>query len=185
MLRNDVYQWGTVAKTFHWVIAVWILGMFVLGWTMVNWPMSPTKIKLFVWHKSMGLTILSLVLLRLTWRMLNVAPNLPDTMSLWEQRAAKLIHILLYVVMIMMPLSGWVINSAANFPLKLYGVVPIPNITPPGKALQTVAEGVHLTLFWSLTVLLALHVAAALRHHFIDHDDILKRMLPFGRVGRR
>ncbi|MDH3279601.1 MAG: cytochrome b, partial [Gammaproteobacteria bacterium] len=125
MLRNSVYQWGTVAKTFHWVIAVWILGMFVLGWVMVNWPMSPTKIKLFVWHKSMGLTILSLVLMRLIWRMRNIDPESPRTMPPWEQRAARVTHILLYVVMIAMPLSGWVINSAANFPLKLYGAIPI------------------------------------------------------------
>ncbi|MDH3639058.1 MAG: cytochrome b, partial [Gammaproteobacteria bacterium] len=149
MWRNNPYQWGAVAKTFHWVIAIWILGMFVLGWVMVNWPMSPTKIKLFVWHKSMGLTILSLVLLRLIWRITDIAPDFPANMPPWEQHTARATHILFYLLMIAMPLSGWVINSAANFPLKLYGVVPIPNIAPPDKALQTVAERVHLGLFWT------------------------------------
>ncbi len=184
MWRNDSYQWGTVAKVFHWTIAVAILGMFVLGWTMVNWPMSPTKIKLFVWHKSIGLTILSLVVLRIAWRLTDSAPPLPATMPRWERNAARISHLGFYTLMITMPMSGWVINSAANFPLKLYGVIPIPNIAPADKTLQTFAEGVHLTLFWSLAVLLAVHVTAALRHHFVERDSVLKRMLPFARVER-
>lgn len=155
-----------------------ILSMFVLGWVAVNYPMSPTKIKLFVWHKSIGMTILMLVLLRLAWRLTETTPAPPNHMQMWERRVARASHTLMYLVMVAMPLSGWVINSAANFPLKLYGLMRVPDIAPAGKELQTQAELVHLSLFWLLVTLLLLHVGAALWHHFVYRDEILRRMLP-------
>ncbi len=155
-----------------------ILGMFVLGWIAVNYPMSPTKIKLFVWHKSLGISILILVLLRIAWRLTDRTPALPNHMRTWERRLAHTSHMLMYLVMVTMPLSGWVINSAANFPLKLYGLIRLPNIAPAGKALQTQAELVHFTFFWILVALLLLHIGAALWHHFVQRDEILTRMLP-------
>ncbi len=182
-LRNTDLQWGTPAKTFHWLIALLILGMMVLGWVATNYPLSPTKIKLFQWHKSTGLVILALVVLRLIWRLGNRTPGLPAGMSGWQRRAVHLVHGLLYTLMLAMPLSGWVINSAANFPLKLYGWFRVPAIAPADKALQTTAELVHLSLFWLLAILLMLHIAAALRHHYVQRDTVLRRMLPFSRVG--
>ncbi len=155
-----------------------ILGMFALGWIAVNYPMSPTKIKLFVWHKSIGITILILVLLRIAWRLTDRTPALPNHMQTWERRLAHTSHALMYVAMVMMPLSGWVINSAANFPLRLYGLIRLPNIAPADKALQSQAELVHMTLFWILVALLLLHIGAAFWHHLKLRDQILTRMLP-------
>ncbi len=155
-----------------------ILGMFVLGWIAVNYPMSPAKIKLFVWHKSIGITILILVVVRIAWRLTDRTPALPNHMRNWERRLAHASHTLMYLAMVIMPLSGWVINSAANFPLKLYGLIRWPNIAPADKALQTQAELVHVTLFWILAALLVLHIGAALWHHFVQRDEILTRMLP-------
>lgn len=155
-----------------------ILGMFVLGWIAVNYPMSPVKIKLFAWHKSIGITVLMLALVRMAWRLVDLTPALPNHMRPWERRLAHTSHALIYLMMVAMPLSGWVINSAANFPLKLYGLIRLPDIAPADKALQTQAEIVHLSLFWMLAALLALHIGAALWHHFVQRDEILARMLP-------
>jgi cytochrome b561 len=177
-LRNTTRVWGSVAKSFHWIIAALIFTQFALGWTAEEWHRSPTKVDLFVWHKSIGILILTLVVLRVIWRLTGRVPELPPDMSPLERRLAAASHALLYVVILAMPLSGWVINSAANFPLKLFWLVPLPDITAPSKDLQELAENVHLTLFWTLAALLTLHVAAAFRHHFVKHDDVLLRMLP-------
>jgi len=177
-LRNTSTAWGSIAKSFHWIIATLILTQFALGWTAEAWHRSPTKVDLFVWHKSIGILILTLVVLRVAWRLAGRVPELPADMSRLERRLAAASHALLYVIMVAMPVSGWIINSAANFPLKIFWLVPLPDITPPSKSIQEIAETVHLTFFWSLAALLGLHVAAALRHHFVKHDDVLLRMLP-------
>ena len=155
--------------------------MFVLGWLAVSYPVSPTKIKLFTWHKSIGITILALVLLRMTWRLANPTPSLPSHMKSWQRKMAHVSHALLYVVMVSMPVTGWIINSAANFPLKLYGLILLPSIAPADKSLQDIAELIHLTLFWLLAGLLLLHITGALWHHFFYRDDVLTRMLPVER----
>src|SRR5262245_58049049 len=177
-LKNTNLSWGSVAKSFHWIVAALIFTQFALGWIAEEWPRSPTKVDLFVWHKSTGMLILLLVVLRLCWRMINRTPALPGDMTRLERLAASASHALLYLLIIAMPLSGWVINSAANFPLKLFWLVPLPNIVAPSKAVQKLAEGVHETLFFTLAVILTVHIAAAFRHHFVKHDDVLTRMLP-------
>ncbi len=177
-LRNNTQDWGSVAKTLHWLMAALILCMFVLGWVAVNYPMSPTKLRLFTWHKTLGITLLVLVLLRLAWRLVNPIPSLPSGMRPWERTLARASHALLYVAMLATPLSGWVIHSAANFPLKLYGLFLLPAIAPADKALQTKAELTHLILFWIFAASLFLHIGAALWHHLVLRDDTLTRMLP-------
>jgi cytochrome b561 len=176
-LVNTARAWGTLARGFHWTVAALIFAQFALGKIADEWPRSPTKVDLFVWHKSTGILILTIVVLRLAWRAATRTPDPPADSSRLERRAAAASHALLYVVMIAMPLSGWVINSAANFPLKLFWLVPLPAITPPGKDLQELAEAVHGALAWTLAALVAVHVAAALWHHFIRRDDVLTRML--------
>lgn len=177
-LRNTERRWGGVAQLFHWAMAAGIFGMMALGWTMVNLPMGPTQFRLYALHKSIGITLLTLAVLRLLWRRANPAPPLPPDMAPWERRLAGLTHVLLYVLIIAMPLSGYVINSAANFPLTIFGLLQIPNLTPESEWLESVASWTHLTLFWVLSVLLVLHIGGALRHHFLQHDDVLRRMLP-------
>lgn len=178
VLRNTTRAWGSVAKSFHWIIAMLIFTQFALGWTAEQWHRSPTKIDLFVWHKSIGILVLTLIVLRVIWRLTGRVPELPPGMSPLERRLAAASHALLYVIVFAMPLSGWVINSAANFPLKIFWLVPLPDIAAPSKDLQALAENVHLTLFWTLAALVTLHIGAAFRHHFVEHDDVLLRMLP-------
>jgi cytochrome b561 len=176
--RNNDVRWGAIAQLLHWLIAFAIVGQMVLGWVMVSWRLSPTKFELYAIHKSLGITLLLLVLIRLAWRAGNVTPQAPVRSPRWEIRAAGASHTLLYVLMLAMPLSGYLINSASNFPLMIWGVLPLPNLTGENEPLQLVAEYVHLVLFWTLAALVLLHAAAALRHHWALKDTVLRRMLP-------
>jgi cytochrome b561 len=128
--------------------------------------------------------VLLLVIVRLAWRALNVTPSLPADTPPRERIAARLGHGLLYALLLLMPLTGWIINSAANVPFRIFWQVPLPAIVSPDKALADAVARVHLVLFVLLALLLALHVGAALRHHFIKRNDVLTRMLP-GRGGER
>lgn len=177
-LRNTPRRWGAVAMTLHWVMAALVLAMIPLGWVAEGWPLSRTKVELFAWHKSLGVLLLALALGRALWRLFDPAPPLPASMGRLERVLAGASHLALYGLLLAMPLSGWVINSAANFPFKVFGLVPLPALVAPDKATQRLAEDLHLYLFWALAALLALHVAAALRHHFWLRDDVLARMLP-------
>jgi cytochrome b561 len=176
--RNTRDRWGAVAQSFHWLIAVLILGTMVLGWVMVYWPVGPTQFSLYALHKSIGLTVFALVVLRLGWRLASTAPELPAQMPHWERRAAHGAHVLLYLLIIAMPVSGYLINAGAGFPLTWFGLVRIPSPSEGSEWLESVASAVHLTLFWTLLAVLALHVFGALRHHFVLKDDVLSRMLP-------
>jgi cytochrome b561 len=126
--------------------------------------------------------ILLLMVARLAWRWASVAPALPAGMAPFERNAARLSHILLYVVLLLMPLTGWIINSAANIPFRIFWLVPLPAIVQSDKALADATARVHLALFVMLSLLLVLHIGAALRHHYLKRNDVLTRMLP-GRAG--
>lgn len=178
MWYSTGHSWGAIAKILHWAMAVLILAQFALGWLAVGWRLSPTKLDLFVWHKSIGLLLLALAVVRLGWRLLDRAPPWPAGMLRWERAAARGTHLLLYALMIAMPVSGWVINSAARIPFRAFWLLPVPNIAPADKALEELAKQVHFALFLGLAVALAVHVAAALRHHVVYRDDVLVRMLP-------
>lgn len=171
--------WHPVSKLFHWSTALLIFVMFGLGWLAVTYPMSPTKLQLFNWHKSLGLFILAWVLLRLCWRLTHPPPPLPDALPRAERRAARLAHGGLYLLMIAMPVSGWIINSAADFPLKWFGLFAVPQLVAPDEHLQDTAEAVHFALFWTLLGVVILHAAAALHHHYVRKNNVLRRMLPF------
>lgn len=177
-LRGTQTDWSTVVKLFHWAMALLVIGMMILGWTAKGWPLSPTKIKLFFWHKSFGIMILGLVLLRLLWRMQDSAPSLPAAMPRIECALARISHAMLYTLMVIMPVSGWVVNSAGKFPFKVFGVWRLPQLVAPEKAMEELAKDVHLTLFWVFAVVLLIHVAAALRHHYVLRNTVLLRMLP-------
>lgn len=180
-IGNTPSRWGAGAQLLHWLMAAGILTAMVLGWVMVNLPMGALKFELYALHKSLGFTLLLLVLLRLFWRWINVTPALPQDLPRHERVLAKGTHRLLYALMLLMPLSGYTINSAANFPLNVFGLVQIPNWTPESETLETIASNFHLGFFWGFAILLLLHIAGALRHHFILRDDTLRRMLPGAR----
>lgn len=171
-------SWNAVAKFLHWIIALLIFTQFVLGWLATSWRLSPTKLDLFVWHKSTGMLILLLALVRVAWRLSHRAPALPVDMPRWERTAAHASHALLYVLMIVMPVAGWVISSAAGVPFRIYWQIPLPAIVAPDKHIADLASATHFSLGILLIALLVLHIGAALRHHFVKRDDVLVRMLP-------
>jgi cytochrome b561 len=171
--------WNGGVKFFHWVIALLILVQFALGWLAASWRLSPAKLDLFVWHKSIGVLVLALVLLRLAWRLAApAAPALPAHMPAWERTAARASHVLLYGLMLALPLSGWVIQSTSGMPFRIFRQWPLPAIAAADKAASDLAAMVHFSLGMALAALLAVHVGAALRHHFVQRDEVLKRMLP-------
>jgi cytochrome b561 len=181
MLRNTTTHWGVIARSLHWLIAGLIISQFILGPLAESWRLSPTKLDLFVWHKSIGILILALVLLRFLWRLLNPTPALPADLPRWEQFAARVSHILLYLLMFLLPISGWLINSAANIPFKVFWLFPLPDLVQKNKELKELAETLHLALVIGLVLILMVHVGAALRHHFIRKNNVLRGML----LGRR
>jgi cytochrome b561 len=182
--RNSDQRWGAIARLLHWLIALAVIGQMALGWVMVGWRLSPEKFELYALHKSLGITLLLLMLIRLAWRFLNVTPRLPPGAPRWEARAASATHALLYLLLLALPVSGYVINSASQFPLMVWGVLPLPNLTGESEPLQIAAEYFHLAMFWVLALLVLLHVSAALRHHWVLKDTVLVRMLPITRQAK-
>ena len=182
-LRSDGRQWGSVAKFFHWVVALGILGNGVWGLLMTDMAPSMTKITVFALHKSIGLTILALFALRLAWRLYDRAP--PDEpMPRWQRLAAHATHVLLYAFILAMPLSGWLFNSLHGYPLQWFKLFNLPALAAKNDDLSHLAGAVHEWLFYLLLLVLVAHAGAALKHHFFDQDNVLRRMLPFVRIGR-
>ena len=178
MLANTARAWGAPAKFFHWSVALLILVQVALGFAAALWRLSPLKLELFVWHKSTGMLILALMLARLAWRLANRSPALPPQTPAWERRAAHASHVALYVLAVALPLSGWVINSAAGVPFSVFWLLPLPAIAAPDEHVEALAKLVHFSLLVALCLVLAIHIGAALRHHLIKRDDVLLRMLP-------
>jgi cytochrome b561 len=167
-----------IAKLFHWGMALVFAGLIALGFVMTDMPLSPEKLQYYAWHKWAGVSVFVLVWLRLVWRVLNPPPVYPRTMSPLLQGVAHLGHAALYGLMVVIPVSGWLLSSAKGVPTVWFGVLPLPDLLEKDKELGHLLQDVHEALNFLLLFLLAGHVAAALKHHCIDKDDILKRMLP-------
>lgn len=178
MLANTADAWGAPAKFFHWTVALLILVQIALGSAAALWRLSPLKLELFVWHKSTGMLILVLMLARLAWRLANRSPALPPQTPPWERHAAHASHAALYALALALPLSGWLINSAAGVPFSVFWLVPLPSLVPPDEHLEELAKLAHFSLLVALCLVLAAHIGAALRHHLIKRNDVLQRMLP-------
>lgn len=171
-------HYTATAKSLHWVMAILIIGLLALGFYMQDLPLSPEKLKLYSWHKWAGVTAFLLVLVRLAWRAGHRPPPLPASMPELLQLVAHGGHLALYGLMLAMPLSGWLMSSAKGFQTVWFGLLPIPDLLAKDKALGDLLQNVHATLAVLFVLILVGHVAAALKHHFIDRDDILTRMLP-------
>jgi cytochrome b561 len=171
-------KYGGTAILFHWLLAVLIIGTWSFGVYMHELPFSPMRVKQFNWHKWAGITILALSALRLLWRLRHPAPALPKHMPSWQQSLSKLTHVALYVLFFATPLAGWAYSSAAGFSVVVYGVLPLPDWVPVSKELADTLKGVHKFFAMSLAALVVLHIAAALKHQFVDRDGLLQRMLP-------
>jgi cytochrome b561 len=170
-------KWGAIARLFHWGMLVLLAGIFPLGLYMADLPLSRQKLKLYALHKSIGLTLLALAALRLLWRAGQRRPTLP-AMPAWQQRAATAMHVALYALMFLVPLAGWLFNSAAGFPLQWFGQVNLPALAAANPGLKSLAHELHEVGAWTLAAFVALHAAAALKHHFIDRDRTLALMTP-------
>jgi cytochrome b561 len=175
---NMPRRYGAVARSAHWLTFFMLIGSFSLGFYMTDLKTSPLKLKLFSYHKWLGVTIFVLIVLRLAWRLRVQPPDFPQTMAGWEKRAALATHRLLYLLLLAVPLSGWLMSSAKGFQTVLFGVLPIPDLLHKDKPLGEALEEVHVTLAFLFLGLIALHVLAALKHQFIDRDDVLASMTP-------
>lgn len=184
MTPMQAARYGTVAQTFHWLIAALIFIMLGLGYYMEDLPLGTRKLELYGIHKSIGITIAMLAALRLLWRLFNPPPPLPDSMRPWERKAAGAVHALLYLMLFAQPLVGFLQSNAANFPIVLWGYLLLPPLIAPDEPLSEFLIVVHTVGGSFLAILVIVHVAAALRHHFVLKDDVLRRMLP-GPVAQR
>lgn len=166
------------AKGLHWLMAVLFFGMLGLGFYMQGLPLSPDKLKLYSWHKWVGVTVFLLALFRIAWRVIHQPPALPSSIPRLMQIAAHAGHHMLYMLMFLIPLSGWLMSSAKGFQTVWFGILPIPDLLEKNKLLGDLLQTVHVSLNYLFIAVLIGHIGAALKHHFIDKDDILTRMLP-------
>jgi cytochrome b561 len=179
---NPADRWGPVSQLLHWTIALLVVAMGALGLWMVELPNTPRKIEVYALHKSIGLTILALAALRLAWRLYAGAPATLARLPRWQVRAASLTHAALYALLFAIPLSGWLFNAAAGYPLQWFGLFNLPRVVGRDESLQALAASLHEAGFWLLLVLVLVHAGAALHHHLFLQDDTLARMLPRRRV---
>ena len=167
------------AIVLHWLIAIAIIGTFTLGLVMTDIPgITPTKLRYYSWHKWAGVTVLLLATLRLLWRLFNHPPQYADQMPAWQRGAAHGLHILLYVLMFAVPLSGYLYSLAAGFPIVYFGLLELPVLMGPDPALKVTLLAVHYWLNMLLAALVGLHVLAAFKHLLVDRDGVMQRMLP-------
>ncbi|MBI5918806.1 MAG: cytochrome b [Nitrosomonadales bacterium] len=173
-------RYTRTAMTLHWLMALLIFAAFPLGVYMHELPLSPTKLQLYSYHKWIGVTLLGLIVLRIVWRLRHAPPPLPEQMPDWQKRASAATHHLLYLLLVAVPMSGWLMSSAKGFQTVWLGVLPLPDLVEKNKELGVALAELHEGLNIVLLVLVALHLAAVVKHQFIDRDDILSRMLPKG-----
>jgi cytochrome b561 len=173
-------RYSPPAIALHWLLGLALVGIFGVGVYMTGLPFSPAKLKLINWHKWAGISILALSALRLAWRLTHRPPPLPAqvaaAMPAWQRVAHHGTHGLMYALFFAVPLIGWAYSSAAGFPVVLFGVLPLPDLLAANKPLAEAIKPWHGAAAFALAALVLLHVAAALKHHFIDRDGLLARM---------
>jgi cytochrome b561 len=183
-LKSTEHRWGGIAQSFHWIMALGIIGTGILGLVMTDMPRGMAKVSTFAIHKSIGLTVLALFLLRLVWRLFDRKPR-DEPMPRWQRIGAHAVHGLLYLFMLAIPLSGWLYNSARGYALQWFKLFNLPALVEKNDALGDFALIAHETLFWILVAVLVAHVGGALVHHVFERDNTLLRMLPFTRLRSR
>jgi cytochrome b561 len=179
MSRNPQDRWGAVSQSFHWMIVLLILAAAVIGLLMGELRITPKYFWIYTAHKSIGITVLVLMLLRLGWRLYAGAPRVLPGTPAWQRWLASATHWALYAIALAMPLSGWLYDSASGLrPFRWFGLVEMPKLVRPHEWIADNAHAVHELLFLLLVALIALHAGAALYHHMFLRDDTLRRMLP-------
>lgn len=186
-LKNTATRYGAISQAVHWLIVALIIVQYVLaelaedaGHQRTAHPAAALQqLALLARHKSVGLTIFALAVLRLLWRWYSRPPPFPAAMPRWQVNAARLTHYAFYALLLLLPMSGVVMSAASNYPVSYFGLFTIPNVVAPDEALKEIMEERHEMLFNILVTVAIVHVAAALKHHFVDRDDVLRRMLPW------
>jgi cytochrome b561 len=170
-------RYTRTAVALHWLLGLAIIGTFCVGLYMTSLPMSPARLKLYNWHKWAGATLLALSAIRLLWR-LSHRPPADAAMPAWQQAAAHWTHRLLYLLFFAVPLAGWAYSSSAGFPIVVFGVLPLPDFVGPDKELAESLKLLHKLLAYSMATLIVAHIAAALKHQWVDRDGLIGRMWP-------
>jgi cytochrome b561 len=178
-MRNSTLRWGWPSKTLHWIGVLIILVLLVHGWWMTHMTPRPERLVNYAWHSALGYDLLALTLLRLLWRWLNPVPELPADSKRWERLAAHAGHIGLYVLMFIVSVTGWMVATTFRVPMTrdLFGIEIPPIVTAVERPVRQWLEGSHMLLAYALAALVLIHIAGALRHHFIKRNDVLRRML--------
>jgi cytochrome b561 len=179
--RNTTRSWGSLSKAFHWLIVLLIINQWWIA-ERADELKGLAKLEALGTHKSFGMTILMLAVLRLLWRLMNPTPELTSETKPWERVLARISHVLLYALIFAMPLTGWMMSSAKNYPVSWFKLFQFPDLVAPAEQTFHQMHDIHHLLFNVLVGVALLHAAGALKHHFIDRNDVLKRMLPFGGV---
>lgn len=177
MTPNTTYT--RTAIHLHWLVALGLVGTFAVGLYMTELPLSPHKLRVYSWHKWAGVTIFVLVLARLAWRLAHPVPAAPAGMPHWQRRLADATHVALYVLMVAVPLSGWLMSSAKGYQTVWFGVLPLPDLVGKDKAVGDLLLGVHKALNFTMAGLVLAHAGAAVKHVLVDRDGVLERMAPF------
>ena len=177
-LRNSAERWGAISIGLHWLVVLLVVTIAVLGLYMTDLPIGLYKVKVYALHKSLGLTVLALGVLRLAWIVFGGRPQALPGDPAWQRLAAKLTHWALYALLLIVPLSGWWYNSVAGFGLRWFGLFQVPDLAAADATLKAMAKERHEVLFYVLAGLVAVHAAAALWHHYALRDHTLRRMLP-------
>ena len=172
-------RYSRVAIALHWMMALMIVSAFTAGTILDGMDFSPFKLKLISWHKWLGVSIFAFVIFRLVWRLTHRPPPLPPATPAWQRIAASTGHGALYLMMLVIPLSGWLYSSAAGIQTVWFGVLPLPDLLARDEATADRLRAVHGWLNNGLLVLVLGHVAAALHHHYRQRDGLLTRMRPY------
>ena len=180
-LKNTEQRYGAVAVLLHWLMALLLVALIALGLYMVSLPdvgFDSKKITLILYHKELGILALGLFAMRLAWRLGNVLPRLVATLPDWQKVIARFVHLCFYGLMFMLPVTGWLMSSAAGIPVSFVGLFDLPDLVSHDEYLFQTLIVIHKWLGYALIVLILIHVGAALRHHFLFKDETLKKMLP-------
>jgi len=172
-------RYTRTAIALHWLIALIVFGLFPLGFYMHDLPLSPYKLQLYSYHKWAGMTVLLLAVLRVLWRLTHRPPPFVPGLPRWQAFVAHVVHHGLYLLVLAVPVSGWMMSSALGFPVVWFGVLPLPDLVAKNKELGELLKLVHAVLNYGLLLLVFAHITAALLHHMVDRDGTLARMLPF------
>jgi cytochrome b561 len=182
VVQNTTVRWGSISQFLHWLVVLLICLQVVLACIANELPLGMKKLATFAYHKSVGITILAIAVLRLLWRWANPTPLLPGALTHYERVLAHMTHVSLYLLLFAMPVSGWLMSSARGFPVSWFGFVQLPDLVPKSQPVYEAMLRTHDMLSYALGAVVLIHIAAAIKHHYFLKDDVLRRMLPFTRT---